>query len=126
MNTWQKITKYLRSRKRSNYLSDLVALQGAYSRLQDNCNTLAYGNEELKKQNKALLELGDSPIKKDLNEAINIILDYQTSLYRIASPDPNIQRANNLLNKWGIRSGQVNGLYKVFIDGEEITRGREY
>lgn len=73
----------------------------------------------------------ESNLKRDLLEAINLIVDYQKILHRLdyPSPDPARKRAHDLLSKWGVVCYPVHGMFKILVkepDGTYIdwTEGR--
>lgn len=57
----------------------------------------------------------------DLQEALNLIADYQRVIARLMAPDPHINAANPLLRKYGVTPGERNRMFAVLLDGLDIT-----
>lgn len=56
----------------------------------------------------------------DLEQAINLIRDYQRMLDMLGSNDPNLVEAHKLMNKYGMAQERVQ-LYRILVDGIDIT-----
>jgi hypothetical protein len=60
-------------------------------------------------------------VSGDLQEALNLIADYQNVIARLMAPDPHINAANPLLKKYGVTPGERNRAFAVLLDGLDIT-----
>jgi hypothetical protein len=61
----------------------------------------------------------ESVLRKNLGEAINLLIDYQRTLHRLCSPDPNIARANALTERWGVKSERVKDSFTILYRAED-------
>lgn len=64
-------------------------------------------------------------VVNDFNEAMDLILKYQRSLYVLHSPDPCILQANALLKKYGREPYGATPCCRVIVDGIDITEHPE-